>query len=78
MTELLLYIRNFCGYCHRVLEFMKENNIELPMKNISEDPEFAKELESIGGKVQVPCLIIDGKAMYESLDIIEKLKEIFL
>ena len=27
-----------------------------------------------GGKEQVPCLFIDGKPMYESLDIIEWLK----
>lgn len=28
----------------------------------------------IGGKTQVPCLVIDGKPLYESLDIIEWLK----
>ena len=33
-----------------------------------------EELIKIGGKPQVPCLVIDGKALYESLDIIEWFK----
>ena len=37
--------------------------------------ENKKKLEEVGGKVQVPCLVIDGKAMYESDDIIEYAKE---
>ena len=32
---------------------------------------------SAGGKVQVPCLFIDGKAMYESDDIIAYLGKAF-
>ena len=34
----------------------------------------ADDLRAIGGKVQSPCLIIDGKAMYESDDIIAYLR----
>ena len=33
------------------------------------------DLIRIGGMMQTPCLMIDGKAMYESDDIIEWLKE---
>ena len=32
------------------------------------------ELIRVGGKQQVPCLFIDGKPMYESLDIVEWLR----
>ncbi len=32
-------------------------------------------LIEVGGSPQVPCLFIDGRAMYESSDIIEWLKE---
>ena len=35
----------------------------------------AKELIQVGGKQQVPCLFIDGKPLYESLDIIRWLEE---
>ena len=40
-----------------------------------EDPDAADELARVGGKRQVPCLFIDGKPLYESLDIIKWLEE---
>ncbi len=47
------------------------------MKDIHQDPSAREELIKIGGKSQVPCLIIDGKTLYESWDIIEWLKKNF-
>ena len=45
------------------------------MKDTQEDSTYRDELIKIGGKSQVPCLVIDGKALYESLDIIEWFKK---
>ena len=53
---------------------MAQNNIQLPLKDISQEDNRA-ELLKIGGMQQIPCLVIDGQAMYESDDIIEWLKE---
>ena len=39
------------------------------------DSAVRDELIKIGGDSQVPCLTIDGQAMYESDDIIDWLKE---
>ena len=39
-----------------------------------DDREDRLELIRVGGKQQVPCLFIDGKPMYESLDIVEWLR----
>ncbi|MBE6736814.1 MAG: NrdH-redoxin, partial [Ruminococcaceae bacterium] len=36
--------------------------------------EDRRRLIEVGGYEQVPCLFIDGKPMYESLDIIDWLK----
>ena len=71
MHELTLYHRPFCPYCGKVITYIKENDISLPMKNVSESSEIQKELETISGKTQVPCLIIDGKPLHESDDIIQ-------
>ena len=64
-----------CPYCGRVLRYMEENQIKIPMKNTSENSDNRNELLQIGGKTQVPCLVIDGIAKYESLDIIEWFKD---
>ena len=57
-----------------IAAFLEKNNISVPMKNIHEDTGAKEELIRIGGKGQVPCLVIDGKALYESDDIIEWFK----
>ena len=47
------------------------------MKDTLENPANRAELIAIGGKPQVPCLVIDGKALYESLDIIDWVRKNF-
>ncbi len=71
MADLTLYFMDTCPYCHKVLDFMRSQGIEIPLKNLKEDPSYSQELIDIGGKKQVPALVIDGKALYESDTIIE-------
>lgn len=73
-SSLVLYYRPSCPYCHKVLDFMKKENITLETKDTS-DPKIREELIQVGGKPQVPCLVHDGKALYESNDIINWLAE---
>ncbi len=68
--NLVLYYYPSCPFCRRVLSFMEEQNIDIQKKNINESEEMRDELVEIGGKSQVPCLVVDGKALYESMDII--------
>jgi glutaredoxin len=63
-----------CPYCQKVRDYLAKENITVPMKDIYENPANRDELIKIGGKAQVPCLVIDGKALYESSDIIEWFK----
>lgn len=73
MKNLKLYIRKTCPFCDKVLRYIKENNIlNIEIIDVSENE---KELEEKGGKNQVPCLLIDDYYLYESLDIINYLKE---
>ena len=75
MPEIYMYHKQGCPYCIKVRDFMKGRGIDIPLKDITESSEIVEELISIGGKRQVPCLVIDGKAMYESDDIIRWLEE---
>lgn len=68
--DLALYIRPTCPFCIKVLNYLDRSNIEIPLKDISRDPEALETLVRVGGKRQVPCLFIDGKPLYESNDII--------
>jgi glutathione S-transferase len=53
---------------------MDKHNIVVPMEDTT-DPEQQSTLISIGGKKQVPCLVIGGEALYESDAIVAWLGE---
>lgn len=72
-TTYELFYMPTCPYCRKVLGFTREHGIELPLRDITAEPAERDRLEREGGKVQVPCLFIDGKPLYESEDIIEYL-----
>jgi glutaredoxin len=57
-----------------VLEAAKRLDAKLDTKNIQEDPQALKELMTLTGKTQVPCLVVDGNPMLESEDIIKWLE----
>lgn len=75
MAKLALYYRPSCPYCQKVLSFMQQEKIQLDLCDISLEEKNRDELVRVGGKQQVPCLFIDGRALYESNDIIDWLKE---
>lgn len=73
--ELTLYSSPNCPYCRKVLNYMKKHKITLPIKNPKADKDAYRELVDIGGKAQIPCLMIDGRALYESSDIVRWLQK---
>ena len=73
--ELVLYYKPTCPFCRKVLDFMNEDGIELPMRDIVADEDARQALIDVGGKQQVPCLFIDGEPLYESNDIIQYLRD---
>ena len=75
MKDLKLYYMEPCPFCKKVIRYMGKNNIDIDLVDIRANPENNKELIEIGGKDQVPMLLIDGKPLYESSDIIKWLKE---
>ena len=73
---LELYKKDSCPYCQRVMRFISSSGrTDIVYRDIVQSDEAAEKLVSIGGKRQVPCLFIDGKPLYESLDIIKWLEE---
>lgn len=75
MQNLKLYYMKGCPFCKKVIQFMERSNIEVEMVDIQADPKNEEELIKLGGKDQVPMLLIDGKPLYESNDIIQWLKD---
>jgi glutathione S-transferase len=74
MPELMLYYFPSCPYCRIVLDCLDRLDKKIPMRDIQAEDGARDELIKIGGKGQVPCLVIDGKPMYESGDIVNWLE----
>lgn len=73
--KLELFMFETCPYCQRVMrEIESSGRTDIELHNIHENYLDKVRLIEEGGKEQVPCLFIDGKPMYESLDIIDWLK----
>jgi len=79
MQGHILYQLNACPFCIKTRRAMHRLNIVLETRDIGKDREFRSELETGGGKVQVPCLRIEKNNetqwMYESDAIIQYLQE---
>lgn len=73
--DLKLYYLETCPYCKKVMRFLDKYNIQMEMAEVNQNPKAQQELMEIGGKDQVPMLLIDGRPLYESSDIIAWLKE---
>ena len=63
-----------CPFCAKVEGFLAKGGIEVPERSTSTDAEAERTLIAVGGKRQVPRLFIDGKPLYESDDIIARLR----
>lgn len=73
MNNIIIYTSPGCSYCHRAIEFFKENNLTFTEHNISEDKEARKTLINMG-IMSVPYIIIDGQeVMGFDLDRIKSL-----
>ena len=70
-----LYVKTRCGFSAYTLRARENVHLQdvLPVKNITEDAAARAELEKLAGKLQAPCLVIDGEPMFESAAIISHL-----
>ena len=71
-----LFILESCPYCHKVMDFLKENNIKYHKFDIINKDNVLRLL-SVGGKEHVPFLYDEdtNEKIYESDDIIEYIKK---
>lgn len=73
--SLDLYMFETCPYCQKVISEIKSSGRnDVVFHNIHENEADRLELIRVGGKLQVPCLFIDGKPLYESDIIIDWLR----
>ena len=76
-VHLVLYKTDSCGFCRRVFRVIDELGVNVEYRDLNADFEHRKALREQTGRTTVPCLYIDGKPMFESVDIMNWLRESF-
>ena len=73
--QYTLYQFPECPFCQLVLREIDKLGIDIPLKNTRLDSTAKQELIDLTGRTQVPCLVIDGEPMLESMDIVAYLRQ---
>lgn len=70
-----LYVKSSCGFSANVLMAVENLHLgdKLEVRNCSENAKYMEELKQLTDAEQAPCLVLDGKPMLESADIVKKL-----
>ncbi len=77
---MILYVRDYCGFCHRVLRVIDRLGLNVEIRNIWQSGEAERELIYATGRHTVPVLRIvdntgDSRWLPESGDIIRYLED---
>ena len=75
--NLQLYHKWQCPYSARVRDFVDEHRLgdKIEYVEIHEVEGAQDKLAALTGKTQVPCLVVDGKPMLESSEIVQWLRQ---
>jgi glutaredoxin len=78
---LALYQFYACPFCIRARRAIHRLAVPIELRDVQHDPRHRNDLQTLGGRVQVPCLRIEADSgvtwMYESADIIGYLERRF-
>ena len=80
-TASEIYVRNYCGYCYKVVHATKTLKLDIEIKNIWADPDSKKDLLNATGSSRVPVLRFKNEQgqdiwLPESDDIIAQLSKL--
>lgn len=75
--NLVLYKFDSCPFCVRVMRVIEAHDLPVTYRDTRKDTGARQELIQLTGRTQVPCLLIDGKPMLESRDIVRYLQDVF-
>lgn len=73
--NVTLYYSPRCPYSKKVLAYLQQHGLTIPMKNVAGNQEAKDELVKYGGYLIVPCLVVNGNAIYDAPKIIDWLSQ---
>ncbi|MEX0931804.1 MAG: glutaredoxin family protein [Candidatus Paceibacterota bacterium] len=74
--SITIYVKTGCPWCKGALDFLQKNGMEYTEKNVTDNPEYMKEMVEISKQEKAPTLVIDGEVLadYSADELDEYLK----
>lgn len=63
MSDIKIYVTEYCGYCKMAERLLDEMNIDFDEIDVTNDPEERKSLVDRTGKRTVPQIFIRGESI---------------
>ncbi|NYZ73945.1 glutaredoxin family protein [Candidatus Micrarchaeota archaeon] len=60
--KVIVYTAEWCPWCHRIMDFLKENKIPFEARNVDE-PKNAEEAMKKSGQAGIPVTDVDGQTV---------------
>ena len=60
-SEIIVYKTEYCSWCHKTVEFLKENKIKFKEIDVSENEKAAEAMVEKSGQYGVPVIDINGE-----------------
>jgi glutaredoxin len=68
-----IYAKHYCGWCHEVLDYLKELGWPYEEVEVARNAANMEELRKLSGQDRAPTAVIDGKLLVDFG--VEELKE---
>lgn len=56
--KAVVYSAEWCPWCHKTIDFLKENGVDVEVKDVGKDPELAREVVEKSGQSGIPVTVI--------------------
>lgn len=73
MAKVTVYTASWCPWCHKVMDFLKDNGVEFEAKDV-ENREYAQEAMEKSGQAGIPVTLV-GEEVVVGFDV-AKLKQL--
>ncbi len=61
MAEIIIYTKDYCGYCNRAKGLLKIKQVNYKEIDITHDEKKVQEMQELSKRASVPQIFINGK-----------------
>jgi glutaredoxin-like YruB-family protein len=61
--KVVVYTAEWCPWCHRAMDWLREHKIAFEAKDVEKDPKTGEEMIKKSGQQGIPVIIVDDKVI---------------